>query len=411
MLDLLKVSAAARRYFLAHLQSELGSGAGYVALVLIAYQRLHSGWAIALILLADFLPGIVLSAPFGALADRVPRVRLAVGADLLRAGAFIGLTVVSSFSATLALALVAGVGTAMFRPAVNAALPALVSDEQRSPATALYGAIMSLGMTVGPALTALFLLFGSPELVLAANGVTFLVSAALLSGVPLGRAAEPAGEEAAEARGSIWSATHQGARAAARLPGVRPLLVIGAVSILAAALMNVAEPLLATGPLSAGRTGYSLLVAVYGVGMVIGSLVNSRVGSDVGTLRRRLLAGLALDGLGMLGSATAPSLGWAIASFALTGISNTLILGAELRLFHELVGEGLRGRVFGLRAMLANVAFVVAFVTSGALISVLGVRAVFALGGAALLALATTAAPALRPWTVDPGFPAVAETG
>lgn len=418
MLDMLKASGAARRYFLAHLQSELGSGAGYVALVLIAYQRLHSGWAIALVLLADFLPGIALSAPFGALADRVSRVRLAVGADLLRAGAFLGLTLISSFSATVALALLAGVGTALFRPAVNAALPELVTEEQRSPATALYGACFSIGMTVGPALTALFLLFGSPELLLAANGVTFLVSAALLSGVPLGGPAAPVDDEAADdeakaaPRSSVWSATREGARSAAQLPGVMPLLAIGAVSILAAGLMNVAEPLLATGPLAAGRTGYSLLVAVYGGGMVIGALVNARVGSEVSTLRRRLLAGVALDGLGMLGSALAPSLGFAIASFAVTGIANTLILGAELRLFHELVSDGLRGRVFGLRATLANAAFVVAFVSSGALIGLLGVRAVFALGGAALVALAATAALALRPWTVvEPALPAAAEAG
>jgi len=102
-----------RRFFLAHLQSRLGTGAAYVALVLIAYQRLHASWAIALVLLADVLPGIVLSTVFGALADRVSRTRLAVTALLLSAGAFAGLAVVSSFAVTVALALVAGVGTAM----------------------------------------------------------------------------------------------------------------------------------------------------------------------------------------------------------------------------------------------------------------------------------------------------------
>lgn len=121
MIAVLK-SPAARRFFIAHFQSELGNGAAYVALVLVAYHRLHSGWAIALVLLADFLPGIVLAAPFGALADRMPRRRLAVGADMLRAGAFIALAVVPSFAATVGFALLAGVGTALFRPAVNAAL-------------------------------------------------------------------------------------------------------------------------------------------------------------------------------------------------------------------------------------------------------------------------------------------------
>jgi MFS family permease len=86
MFSLLKTPSL-RRFFLAHFQSELGTGAAYVALLLVGYERLHSGWAIALVLLANFLPGIVLAAPFGALADRLDRRRLAVGVDLIRAGA------------------------------------------------------------------------------------------------------------------------------------------------------------------------------------------------------------------------------------------------------------------------------------------------------------------------------------
>ncbi len=402
MIAVLK-SPAARRFFIAHFQSELGNGAAYVALVLVAYHRLHSGWAIALVLLADFLPGIVLAAPFGALADRMPRRRLAVGADMLRAGAFIALAVVPSFAATVGFALLAGVGTALFRPAVNAALPGLVTDEQRSPATALLGAGLSIGLTVGPALTALALLFGSATLILAVNGLTFLLSAALLSTVPLGSGAraqgnaEPADDASAETRESLWSSTVRGARSAAQTPGVRTLLLIGTGSILAGGLMNIAEPLLAVGPLRAGNSGYSIPVAVYGAAMVIGSLALSRAGSSVSGLRTRLLVGLALQGVGMIGSATAPSLDWAIASFALTGIGNALNVGPGVRLIQEVVSEGLLGRVFGLRDMLMDVAYVLAFLSAGAVLATIGVRAVFALGGAGLVMLAVAGWLAFRP--------------
>ena len=259
-----------RRFFIAHFQSELGNGAAYVALVLIAYQRLHSAWAIALVLLADFVPGIIFAAPFGALADRLPRRRLAVGADILRAVAFLGLAVIPWFGATVGLALLAGVGTALFRPTINAALPGLVTDEQRSPAIGLLGAGISIGLTAGPAITALVCLFGSASLMLAVNGVTFLVSAVLLSTVPLGSGAQAQTESESEnERTSLWSSTLEGARSAALTPGVRTLLLIGTGSVLAGGLMNVAEPLLATGALN---SGYSVLVAVYGAAMVVGSL-------------------------------------------------------------------------------------------------------------------------------------------
>jgi MFS family permease len=387
-----------------------------VALVLVAYHRLHSAWAIALVLLADFVPGIVLAVPFGALADRFSRKRLVVGADLVRSAAFFALAVTPSFAATVGFALIAGVGTALFRPAFNAALPAMVSDEQRSAATALYGANFSIGTTVGPGLTAVVLLFGPATLMLAVNGATFLVSAALLSTVSLAsgvgsyRAPDPDPKlEPTRERESAWAATLDGARTAARLPGVGALLMIATGTVLASSLMNVAEPLLATGPLHAGSSGYSVLVAIFGAGMVAGTFVNARAGSLTSGLRRRLIVGLALQSAAMIGSAAAPNLAWAMASFALTGFANVMIVGQEIRLFQELAGNEVLGRVFGLRDMLSNVAFVMAFVSAGLLLAAVGVRAVFALGGVGLGVLVIAACLGLRPSRSGERLPAVPE--
>jgi MFS family permease len=399
-----------RRFFIADFQSELGNGAAYVALLLVAYSRLHSGWAISLVLLADFLPGIVLAAPFGALVDRLPRRPLMIGADLLRAGAFLGLAVTPSFAGTIALALLAGVGTAMFRPAANAALPGMLTEEQRSPAVALNSASMSIGMTVGPLLTALVLLVGSPTSVLAINGFTFLVSAALIRTLDLASHDDERESSTPESESeSVWAATREGARAARRIPGVTTLLVVVFGGVLAAGLMNVAEPLLATGPLHAGSSGYSVLVAVYGAAMALSSIAFAKARSSVNDLRRWLLLGLGLQGVGMIGSALAPSFGFAIATFAVTGASNTFADAPVIRLCQELVGARLLGRVFGLRYMLGNLGFVLAFVSAGAVLAAVGVRAVFALGGIALLALTLVAWLRFRPAGSAESLSAVAE--
>jgi MFS family permease len=393
MLTLLRAKRA-RRFFLAHLQSQLGTGAAYVALVLIAYQRLHRSWAIALVLIADVLPGIVLSAPFGALADRLPRTRLAVTAELLRSAAFIALATVRSFPATVALALAAGVGTALFRPAVGAALPQLVPERQRSAATALYGAIVSLGLTAGPALTALALLVSTPQLVLAANGVTFLLSAILLSRVPLSSDEAALADQGDEAVDGVIPGP-VGRPIPTRQVGI--VLLIGAASVFAGALMNVAEPLLATGLLHAGNAGYSLLIAVYGAGMVAGSLLCARASGDVRRLWWLLLAAHALCGAGMIGSAAAPNLAWATCTFAMTGVANALIVSLELRLLQEFVPGQMLGRVFGVQNTLQNAALLAAFLSAGLLLSPLGTRSTFALGGTALLALTALAAAAFAP--------------
>jgi MFS family permease len=406
MLSVLRVPPV-RRFFAAHLQSQLGTGAAYVALLLVAYHRLHSAWAITVVLLADFIPGIVLSPVCGALADRMSRRWIAVAADLVRAAAFIALALTSSFVATVALALLAGVGTAVFNPALESALPSLVAPSERSRATALYGVVNNLGITVGPALTAVLTLFSGPSLVLGLNGATFAVSAALLAGVPLGAADRS--EDGAP--GSLWADTRAGARAATAIPGMTVLLLFSGAAVLAAGLMNVAEPLLATGPLHAGNAGYSLLVTSYGLGMVAASVLNSRLSALVASLRRRWLVGIAANGAGMLATALAPSLAIALITFAFTGMSNMLIVGPEVRLVQELSSDRLLGRVFGLRDLAGNVAFVVAFLGAGALLSTVGARAVFAVGGGALLVLAPLGAmlfhalPAVRtdrPGTTEP---------
>jgi MFS family permease len=376
-----------RRFFIAHGQSQLGTGAGYVALVLIAYQRLHAGWAVALVLLADFLPGIALSTHFGVLADRHSRRRLAVVAELIRAGAFTGLALSDSFAATIALALLAGGGTALFRPAVNAALPALVGVERRSQATALYGMLESLGLTVGPAQCGLLLMFGPVTWVLLANAGTFLLSAALLADVPLGRDAN-ASDRAADDTSSVWRAARAGARYAAGEPAIGPLLAIGSACVLCGAVINVAEPLLATGPLHAGGSGFSLLVTIYGIGLVAGSAYTSRLGMRLPVLRGNFLGGVALVGLAMLGCAMAGSLVSAAVAFGVGGFANAVIIGPELRLVQELVSERLRGRVFGLRDSIQSGCFVTAFTAAGALLSVVGPRSVYAVGGTLMLATA-----------------------
>src|SRR5689334_911700 len=149
-IDLIRREPQTRGFFAAHAQSSLGTGAAYVALLVLAYERLHSPWAITLILLADMAPPTFLGPLCGAAADRWSRRTCAVVADVVRAVAFLGIAVAPGFAPMFALALLAGAGTALFRPAIMAGLPNLV-DEQRLPAaTSLFGALEDLGHTLGP---------------------------------------------------------------------------------------------------------------------------------------------------------------------------------------------------------------------------------------------------------------------
>src|SRR5918992_386772 len=188
VLDLLKHERRARIYFLALAQSSLGTGAAYVALLLVAYERFRSPWAIGLILLADVVPAMALGPLFGAVADRFSRRTAMVVADLIRAAAFAGIALVDGFAPSVLLALLAGIGTGAFTPSALAALPSVVAERRLPAASAMYGAVMDLGFVTGPGLGALALLVGGPEVILAFNAVTFGVSAAMLAMLSFGAA-------------------------------------------------------------------------------------------------------------------------------------------------------------------------------------------------------------------------------
>jgi len=86
----------------------------------------------------------------------------------------------------------------------------------------------------------------------------------------------------------------------------------------------------------------------------------------------------------------------ALVAFTFIGLGENLLVGPEMRLMQEMVTERLLGRVFGLKDVLENIAFVSAFLGAGALLSLAGVRAVFVGAGVVTVALAIVGAVAFR---------------
>jgi len=396
-LEVLRESRRSRAFFLTLAQSSLGTGAGYVALLLVAYERYESPWAISIILGADLLPAMLLGPVFGALADRWSRRWCAVAADVLRVVAFIGIALVDSFTATVAFAVLAGVGTGLFLPATVAGL-ASISGEKRLPAaTALYGAASDFGYTLGPAIAAGgFALLGA-KTVLVVNGATFAVSAVVLSRLSWGgtaRSGAAAGSLGRPVR-SILQDARDGVRLAARLRGTRTVLLAGGALLFFGGLLNVAELVLATKELRVGETGFSMLVAVLGFGFVGGSLSGSR-GGTLPLLKRRFLMGAAIWGVGIIAAGLAPNLGLALLAFGVVGFGNGAVLVYERQIIQQTVADASLGRVFGFRDALTAWAFALAFASAGVLVTALGPRTLLLAAGIGDLLILLLAAIALR---------------
>jgi MFS family permease len=390
--------ASTRRYFIAWTQSAVGTGAGYVALLLLAYETFRSPWAVAAILLAEHLPCMFLGPLAGAVVDRVPRRTAAIAADLIGAAAFIALAFAASFGVVLGLALLAGIGVALAQPAAMAGLPEIAEPEDLPAATSLHASIEEAGVVVGPLVAALVLAGADPSMLMLANGISFALSAVLLTTVrftPRAASAEAPELAAQEEVATLAGSAGAGLRALRDMPGVRTLILTSTVAVFAFGMLNVAELLFARGELGAGDSGFSLLVGAMSVGMTIGALAGAR-SHDGRVWRREYLLGLALMGVAMLAVAGAHSVAFALPMLLLCGYGKGTTIVHERLLLQHTVSPALHGRVFGIRRMLVSWSFCGSYLLGGAVASGLGSRVLLASAGAGMLLAFAWGALSLR---------------
>src|SRR5262245_56079272 len=149
--------------FYAAFGSGLGSWMSFVALNLDVWGRTHSGSWVAALLIADFLPAIVIGLTVGPLVDRLSRRRVMVCADIVRFLVFCTLPFATSAGQIVALAGVAGLATGFFRPAVYAGLPNLVEERDLAQANALIQTSENVSWTIAPVIGGAIVAVSSPD--------------------------------------------------------------------------------------------------------------------------------------------------------------------------------------------------------------------------------------------------------
>ncbi len=100
-----------------------------MALALLVYALTGSGLGVAGVVIAEIIPVLTLAPLAGALVDRLPGVRVMIGADLGRAAlAFVLPFIDGHVVAVYAVAFGLAAGGVFFNPASQAVLPSLVDE-------------------------------------------------------------------------------------------------------------------------------------------------------------------------------------------------------------------------------------------------------------------------------------------
>lgn len=368
----------------ARVVSFFGDTLAQVTLVLMAARQSRPALAVSLLLVAQTLPRL-LGPIAGLVSDRADPRLLMVVCELVQ-GALVAAIALLALPFELVLALVVGM-TALatfFQPAGLSALPALVAAEDLGNANALLRVGFNLSHAAGPPLAGLLVVVGGSARVLLFDALTFAISAVLLSRLPhlrqTGHATtEPAGSAFASARaGWAFMWRHTTARA----------VTIGLFLVtLFVALDNVGLVFLAERTLRGGGAGYGLLLAGYGVGMIIGPLALLRLGRHA-TAKTTLLVGCAVMGLGTLLCGLAPALAIAVGCQWIVGLGNGWQNVANDTLIQQTVPRELLGRVFGVVYSAPYAALLVTYLAGGLLLNLTSPRVVFVIAGAGTLAAA-----------------------
>ena len=261
-LGLLRRSPSFGLLFLATAGSSFGTYIAAVALTLHIQELTGSPIWVAGLLIADFLPIVLIGLLLGPLVDRLSRRWLMIGSDLARFGVFAALPFTDSPEVIVALAAVAGVATGFFRPAAFAGLPNLVPDDELTNANSLLQTVETLAWMTGPIVGALMFMVWGPDAPYAVNALTFLVSVGLIAAIPERKLRS----EESLTRGH-WRDVADGLRLVVTSAPLRTVLIVWNVVILASAAVNVAEVFFAIDTLDAGEVGFGVIVAASGVGL------------------------------------------------------------------------------------------------------------------------------------------------
>jgi MFS transporter, DHA3 family, macrolide efflux protein len=383
-LGLLRQARGFRLLFLATLASSIGTWLAFVALVVDVYDRTNDANWVSALLIVEFLPIVLIGFFAGRLIDRVSRRWILVTCDAVRAGVFFALPFTTSALQIVMLALAAGIATSLFRPAVYAGLPNLVSDDDLPQANGLLQTADNLTWTIGSLVGGALVAASSPDVAYVVNGVSFAVSAFLII-----RIRERLEEGEPEPSHGRWRDISEGLSLAVRSRALLTVLVAWSIVMLANAGINVAEVVLAKDVFSSGDLGYGVLVAATGLGLVLGSLFGGSWIAQRG-LAVPYGVSIGLMALGFGAAAAAPNVWVAALVVIAAGAGNGVAVITNALLVQRGAPDRLRGRAFTVVMSVGYAVLGLGMVIAGPLTNAIGARAVWGIsaGLAALGALA-----------------------
>jgi len=247
--------------------SVLGDSLTFVALAFAVLGLRGSGTDIGLVLASFSAPRVLFLLIGGVWADRLPRRRVMIGADVVRAAAqlFLAAAVLTGSASLLVFMLAAaitGTASAFFQPASTGLVPEALSADRLQEGNALLNLTQSAASLLGPVASGLLVVAIGPGWIFAIDGLSFLASAAALAALRLTPAAR-------SGQGSFMSELRDGWHEVVRRDWLVPSFVTFAFVNLSFAGFLVIGPMAMNGSYR-GAADWGLVMSAVGLGGLVG---------------------------------------------------------------------------------------------------------------------------------------------
>jgi len=380
-----------RRLAASYAVNELGDWMGIVALSVLVYDRTGSALATAALFLGTrFLPALIAPILVARVERPPPRYALPViycgeaaafgGLALFAGDNFLLVGVVALATVDGALALT---GRALTRAVVAALLEA--SGELRA-GNAVLNVAFTGSAAIGPGIAGLIVAgFGVQTALLLDAASFYAIAWILFRAGPLPQAEPDPGLVRDRVRAGL---AYIRERATLR----QLLLAQGAAFVFFAAVIPI-EVIYSKQTLGTGDSGYGLLLASWGVGMVIGSVIFASVRRA--PLPVLLFFSTLAVGTGYLGLAAAPSLAVACCASVLGGAGNGVQWVSAISAVQELTVAGMQARVMSVLESIGAAMPGVGYLLGGILASGGNPRTTFLVAGIGVFAIVAIAVPVM----------------
>jgi MFS family permease len=375
-----------RRLLATYTVNEMGDWMGIVALSVLVYEATHSPYATAALFLGTrFLPAIL--APLLVTRVEKPPPRLYC-AETAAFGALALLVSNFSLPAVVFVATIDGALAMAGRALTRATVVSLLEESGELRAgNSLLNVAFTAGAAVGPALAGLVVAWLGLQAALFANAASFYAVAwILVTAGPIPQAEPEEGGTRERVRAGI-------AYVRRNLP-LRRILLAQALAFVFFSAVSPIEVIYAKESLGTNDTGYGVMLAAWGVGMLFGSLLFA--GAKRVSLTVLFLVSTLVIGASYLGLAIAPNLALACVASVIGGTGNGVQWVSAISSVQELTESGMQARVMAVLESIGAAMPGLGFAIGGLIAAIATPRATFLVAGLGVLAIVALAVPLLR---------------